>query len=212
MRMTMGVVYAGASGKAGGAVAAAWRGVPYLRKHNPAPANPQSAGQELTRASLMVLVNAWKHMPARWQAAWNTFAEKLSRSGYNCFVKANLTLQRTDVWLQASPSNPRVFPIITLAAVDAGVQKVTATWLAGDATPTDKVEIAIWKDYHPITRAAVIEASAIPVFVESDTTLVSALTKVNMTTGAGDFVVAVAVYDAVLGELSIIGMVKVTVA
>jgi hypothetical protein len=57
-----------------------------------------------------------------------------------------------------------------------------------------------------------VEDNGRPVFTETGTTLVSALTKASMTTGAGDFLVAVAVKETATGELSICGVKKVTVA
>jgi hypothetical protein len=212
-RIDLGLGVGGISGTVGDITGAKWRGVQYFRTCNHKPKDPADAPHYLARASLAVLVNVWKHMPADWQAAWNTFAERLQMSGFNCFVKANAKAQQTDVPVSAAPSCPGVFPVIDVVLTDAAAHKIKAAWAAGDAVATDKVNIGIWKDYHPTSMAAVVEDNGRPVFTEQDTTLVSALQKDLMPTGAaGDYLVAVAVKETATGKLSIAAFGKITIA
>jgi hypothetical protein len=201
------------SGSVADVTAATWRGVQYLRKCNRNPKFVDDAPHKLARASLSVLVHMWKHMPADWQAAWDTFAARLGMSGFNCFVKANAKAQQADVPVSAAPSCPGVFPVISIVLSDAAAHKIKAVWAAGDAVPTDKVDILILKDYHPTDMTTVIEDNGRPRFTEQDTTLVSALQKDLMATGAaGDYLVAVAVKETATGKLSLAAFGKITIA
>jgi len=210
MKITPSPLVARLTGRAAGAVCASWRGINYARKYNPSPSNPQSASQSLTRASLKHLVNIWVHLPAALKAAWNLFAEGLQSSGYNQFMKANLSDQITDCMLKGTPSNPGVLPIVDLAiAVDA--DGGTVTWDAADATGTDKLHIVVLKDVHPITVAAVDEADAVPIASTPEAVLVSAETYDLSGVGSGvDALLIAAVEDLATGELSIANIEKFT--
>jgi hypothetical protein len=212
-RITLGLGVGSISGTVADVTAASWRGVQYLRKCNRNPKFIDDAPHKLARASLTVLVNVWKHSTASFKAAWDTFAARLGMSGFNCFVKANAKLQQTNAWLSATPSCPGVFGLPSVVLTDATGHKITAVWTAGDAVPTDKVSIFIWKDYHPTDMAAVVEDNGRAVFIEEGTTLVSALTKAAMTCpAAGDYLVAVAVKETATGKLSMSSIGLVTIA
>jgi hypothetical protein len=191
------------TGKGGGAVAATWRGVNYARGYNPKPANPQSAAQQLTRASLAVLVKIWQHMDSWMQAAWEKAAEGLPKSGYNMLLEANVAAQIAAYSTVLTPSNPDEFPLSSLSLGATLATSQVINWVLGSATGTHKVEVQVFKRDHPTDPAAVTEAMGIPAFESHDTVLASALTATA--TGlvtATDYRAFVSVYDSVTGYLS----------
>lgn len=190
-------------GRAAGAVCANWRGVNYARGYNAKPANPQSADQQVTRASLKHMTQIWQHLAAIIQAAWNLHAKGQGFSGANAFAKATVHDQIADAFLQLTPSNPAEFPLATCTAGTITATGFTLTWTAGDAVATHKVCVQVYKDVHPITPEAVVEADAIPVKNVPEAALVSALTyPVTGLVTATDYVWFASVYNAATGLLS----------
>jgi len=157
------------------------------------------------------LVNIWKHAPARFRAAWDTFAEGQKFSGFNAFVSANLFLQKTDTWTKMLPSNPRVFPVTEVAMSAEDAEGGTLSWSVADATPTDKVGIYCWLDVHPITVDAVDEAESLVELTDEDTTAASVETfDVAGLAASTDYVIGLSVYNAALTEQSIAALVQFT--
>jgi hypothetical protein len=163
-------------GRAAGAVAAVWRGVNYARGYNAAPANPQSATQQLTRASVKKMTQIWQHMNATVQAAWNKHAKGQGFSGVNAFLKANVTDQIANIFLTMTPSDPDEFPLASCSSGTILATSFVLTWVAGDAVATHKVNVQVYKDTHPTDPASVNETDAIPVKNVIEAALVSALT------------------------------------
>lgn len=190
-------------GRAAGAVCADWRGVNYARGYNPKPANPQSAGQLLTRASMKRITQLWQHLPAVLQAAWALHAKGQPFSGSNAWAMANVTDQIADALLAGAPSNPAEFPLATCTAGTILATSFVLTWTAGDAVATHKVAVLVLKDVHPINPAAVVEADAIPVKWVPESALVSALTyTVAGLVTATDYVWFAMAYDPATGLVS----------
>lgn len=78
-----------ASGQIGSTlVASKWKGRPYMRRYT-IPANPNSAGQQLTRNTFKWLNNVWKFMPGSAVGAWQLYAETSRITDRNGFIKIN---------------------------------------------------------------------------------------------------------------------------
>jgi len=202
-RLVLGPIVSDAAGKMGGMVFSKWRGVAVGRKLNPSPANPDSADQKLTRASVSLVTKVWQHMPAVFKAAWDLFASKLGMAGVNAFAKLAIHDQWAAAWKQAAPARTGRFPLATLALGAGTATTQVITWTLGDAVATDKVEVAVYKKTQPLTPAAVDENDAIAKFTSHNTVLVSAatITATGLVTGTPHRA-HISVWDAVTGELS----------
>lgn len=85
-----------ASGQiAGTQVYASWKGRPYVRRYT-IPANPNSAGQQLTRNTFKWLNNVWKFMPGSAIAGWQLYADSSRITDRNAFLKINNGPLRTE--------------------------------------------------------------------------------------------------------------------
>jgi hypothetical protein len=191
------------SGKAAGTVAVVWRGVQYFRKLNPSPKNPQSADQQLTRASVKKMTQVWQHIATVVNAAWVLFAKGRSVSGFNEFVKANVHDQILAGFMTLCPANPNIHPLASLALGATAATTQVITWAPGDAVGTLKVEVAIYKKIKPLLPETVVEADAIPAFTSHNTVLVSAatITATGLVT-ATPYTAMISVWDPVTGELA----------
>lgn len=88
-----------ASGQiAGTQVYASWKGRPYVRRYT-IPANPNSAGQQLTRNTFKWLNNVWKFMPGSAIAGWNLYADSSRITDRNAFIKINNSPLRSETTL-----------------------------------------------------------------------------------------------------------------
>lgn len=109
----------GASGQIGKTqVYATWRGVPYARRHV-IPANPQSAGQMLTRNTFGWLTQVWKLASADFIAPWNAYAQGKPLAGRNAFIGQNVKALRSEVLISdmiASPGAKGGLPAASAAA------------------------------------------------------------------------------------------------
>lgn len=84
----------GAAGQIGKTqVYASWRGVPYARQLVK-PANPQTAGQTLTRNVFRDLTQLWKLAPSLAQTPWTANAAGRPYTNRNKFLSANIGLLR----------------------------------------------------------------------------------------------------------------------
>lgn len=78
-----------ASGQIGSTlVASKWKGRAYMRRYT-IPANPNTAGQQLTRNTFRWLNNVWKFMPGSATGAWQLYAETSRITDRNGFIKLN---------------------------------------------------------------------------------------------------------------------------
>lgn len=209
MKVDPSPLVSGLRGKGGGAVGFRWRGVIAVRGYNPKPANPNTSGQQLARASMAVLTHVWKHMNTKLHDSWDEFAKGLPRSGFNCFVKQNAALQIADTWLKMTPSEPEVRPIGALANVSLDQTAILVSWKPLDANPSFLPDFYVWKDEHPLSKGAVVEADAVMAasFVGSMSVQTGSFAVTGLESGQ-DYVVGAAVRDGVTGKLSISSMLK----
>jgi hypothetical protein len=79
----------GASGKiADTQVYSTWKGRSYVRRYV-IPANPNTAGQQLTRNTFRFLNRLWQYMPAGAVGAWDIYADNSRFTARNGFMKQN---------------------------------------------------------------------------------------------------------------------------
>lgn len=116
-----------ASGQiAGTQVYASWKGRPYVRRYT-VPANPNSAGQQLTRNTFRWLNNVWKFMPGSAVAGWQLYADSSRITDRNAFIKINNSPLRSEVDL----ANMVISPSARSGLI---AQAMVATPAAGQVT------------------------------------------------------------------------------
>lgn len=116
-----------ASGQiAGTQVYASWKGRPYVRRYT-IPANPNSAGQQLTRNTFKWLNNVWKFMPGSAIAGWQLYADSSRITDRNAFLKINNGPLRT----QTDLANMVLSPSARSGLI---AQAMVATPAAGQVT------------------------------------------------------------------------------
>ena len=71
-----------------------WKGRPYVRQRV-TPANPNTAGQQLTRNTFTWINNVWKNAPALLTAPWDLYATGQVLTGRNAFVGQNVRALRS---------------------------------------------------------------------------------------------------------------------
>lgn len=72
-----------------------WLGRPYVRRYV-IPANPNTAGQQLTRNTFKFLNGLWQFLPASSIAAWTLYAKVNRFTPRNGWLKANVGPLRTE--------------------------------------------------------------------------------------------------------------------
>lgn len=82
-----------------------WRGVSYARRYI-IPANPQTAGQTLTRSLFARLREMWKVNPTIGRAPWEAFATGRKFLGLNAFIGENVRVIRGDADMQDFIGSP----------------------------------------------------------------------------------------------------------
>jgi len=76
------------------AVFSSWKGVPYVRRHV-IPANPNTAGQQLTRSVFAWLMDTWKISGPLFQAVWTEAARGRPLTNRNLLAARNIASLRT---------------------------------------------------------------------------------------------------------------------
>lgn len=128
----------GASGQIGKSqVYSSWRGVPYARAMVK-PANPNTAGQKLTRNTFAFLNNVWKLAGADAIAPWNANASGRPYTGRNKFISANNGVLRSQTDLLLFTGSPGANGGLAAAAVAAtGSAGAIAVTMTAPTLPTD---------------------------------------------------------------------------
>ena len=139
-RITFSPLVTGASGKAGDAVFASWKGRGYVRKLV-TPSNPQSADQNTVRDSMGRLPALWRSLAAQVRAVQDAYAVAYRMSGYNWFVMNNRKVEETKMAGVCTPPNTAIDAPATLAVVDAGSGKANMSWTGGTTGANYKMYI-----------------------------------------------------------------------
>jgi hypothetical protein len=72
-----------------------WKGRSYVRRYT-VPANPDTAGQKLTRNTFAWLNQVWKYFPGSAVAAWQLYADNNRITDRNAWIKQNLSQLRPE--------------------------------------------------------------------------------------------------------------------
>jgi len=172
----------GAAGQIGKAnVHASWKGVTYTRRYV-IPANPNSAGQQLTRNAFTWLQQVWKIAVADFQAPWSASVKGKPLTNRNQFSKSNISVLRSATDLANMIGSPGAASGLAAAAITTtpGASKLTmaltAPVLPNGWTITKAVWVAI-KDQNPQT------ATDYTTFSASDVTSPYSADITGLTTG-----------------------------
>lgn len=147
-----------------------WRGIPYARRYV-VPANPQTAGQTLTRSTFAMLREMWKLNGTLGRAPWDLFATGRPFLGLNSFIGENVRVIRgeTDMNLFiGSPGARGGIPATSIvASTGSGSGEVDLTF-TNPTPPTDwtiDAEVGIaFPDQDPVDDFAgpLVEAESDP--------------------------------------------------
>lgn len=109
-------------GKLQGSVASAWKGINYMKRHNPSPRQPRSEVQQDIRGYMSSLAGEWYGLTDTQKELWNKYASLLRvqsqgpegispLTGLNAYIHLNLRLWKylgTSAKITAPPSTPSV--------------------------------------------------------------------------------------------------------
>lgn len=147
-------------GKLQGSVGSAWKGINYMRRHNPSPRQPRSEVQQDVRGIMSSLAGEWYGLTATQKELWNKYASLLRVSsqgpegispltGLNAYVRLNLPLWKyigTAAKITAPPPSPSVPGSLvgtSFASVDSTNNQMSWT------SPTTTCDLVIL-DYSPL--------------------------------------------------------------
>jgi len=140
-----------------------WKGRPYVRQRV-TPANPNTAGQQLTRNTFTWINNVWKNAPALLTGVWDLYATGQVLTGRNAFVGQNTRALRSQVDLADMIISPGAKGgIIPASMVATGGALQIVVDLVAPALPvgwtiTQAIAVAI-KDQDPQTETLYTMAS-----------------------------------------------------
>ena len=140
-----------------------WKGRPYVRQRV-TPANPNTAGQQLTRNTFTWINNVWKNASALLTAPWDLYATGQVLTGRNAFVGQNTRALRSQtdlIDMIASPGAKGGIIPSAMVATGGALQisvALTAPSLPAGWSIVQAVAIAI-KDQDPQTETFYTMAS-----------------------------------------------------
>jgi len=140
-----------------------WKGRPYVRQRV-TPANPNTAGQQLTRNTFTWINNVWKNAPALLTAPWDLYATGQVLTGRNAFVGQNVRALRSQTDLINMIASPGAKGGIIPSSMTAtgGALQITVDLVAPSLpvgwTITQMVAIAL-RDQDPQTETFYTMAS-----------------------------------------------------
>jgi len=143
-------ILGGFSGKVGGVVGAAWKGIAYMRALPVSVANPQSAGQieqrtkfsNVTSYASVILATIIKPL-------WDRFAQ--GQSGYNAFISKNIALFEDTLPLPVTEfvisQGKMASTVISSVDITVGQKLITVHWPddsgSGFKLSTDEVFLVV---------------------------------------------------------------------
>lgn len=143
---------------------AAWKGIPYVRRHV-IPSNPNTADQQLTRTAFAFLQAVWRYAPAAMSEAFNAYAQSQPLTGRNALTSFNLSALRTAadlanmVFSPGARSGVAAASIALTPAANQITVDLTAPALPAGWTIDQAVAVAI-EDQDPNTGSAYAMVSA----------------------------------------------------
>jgi len=170
MKLRFSPLIAGMSGKAADAVAASWKGRPYVRSFV-IPKNPRTVDQLAWRAKLGRQAKLYRSLGVDFNALAQEIADTQKLSAFNLQCKTNLDDLYADRAMSIIPGNPALSNVLTIetdAGTSDGAIEVVATigtcpgaTVLGIATApvdpneTDKEEPDVWT-VHALTTATLL--------------------------------------------------------
>lgn len=186
-RITFSPLVASASGKAADAVFASWKGIAYVRQLV-IPKNPNSAAQQVVRASMGRIPPLWRSLAAKVKAVQNTYASSYNMSGYNWFGKQNRVLEQDHKAQHVCPPSIVNDRVASLALSDQTGGVIKVDWTGG-SVGADKYIYVLARDR---TTGSEVDKFTI----ESDGVVLVSANTVNITMAANhSYEVVVAVED-----------------
>lgn len=138
MKLVFSPLVAGMSGRAADAVAAAWKGVPYVRKFV-VPHNPKSTDQTTQRGYMARMAPLFRSLPDAVTEWLDALAVGLGKSGFNLMVAEDLKHLHEAEDLEIVPANSKCNALFSMAD-DGGIgSQIDVTWVAGVAVATHNV-------------------------------------------------------------------------
>lgn len=138
-KTTAPVLSFGASGGiASTLVYGSWRGIAYARRYV-VPANPNTAGQQLTRTTFAELREFWKLLPTLSRDPWTAFATGRKFLNFNAFIGENLRVLRGETDFNnfiGSPGARGGLPPTTFSAAAGGASGEIDCTFVNPSAPT----------------------------------------------------------------------------
>lgn len=127
------------------------KGVHYIKTHNPAPYNPQTAAQQASRNNFAEISAWWYGLTDEQQQMWHKFASLQERhlSGYNAFVGVNMALYTSGIPSPPRRNHPPLTPDTPTAVREFNVYSISPTinaivWTAPD---DGSLYVQTWKSF-----------------------------------------------------------------
>lgn len=122
-------------GRVNFSVMSAWRGINYIKRHNPGPRQPHTAKQQLVRGLLSTLAGDYYSLTAAQKELWNKYASLLKQpmSGINAYVKNNALMLRNSIVATAisgPPPTPDTPDRLVGHTLTTGAGRATLSWTA----------------------------------------------------------------------------------
>lgn len=129
MKLRFSPLIAGMSGKAADAVAATWKGRPYVRSYV-IPKNPRTASQQSWRAQMGRQAQLYRSLGTDFNALAQKIADSQKLSAFNLQCQTNLDALYADRAMPVLPGNPDLTNVLSIAldgGTSDGAIEVTAT-------------------------------------------------------------------------------------
>jgi len=139
MKLIFSPLIAGMSGKAADAVAASWKGVPYVRKFV-IPHNPKSDAQVVQRGYFARMSPWFRSLPTAITDWLDDLAVGQRKSGYNLMTRLDLKHLADAETPGIVPGNPECNALFSVAdGTSVGVAQLDVDFVAGSALATHYV-------------------------------------------------------------------------
>jgi len=182
----------------GDIVFSAWKGRGYVRRRV-TPANPNTTAQQAQRSAMTRTVAAWQSLVLAIQSAWGRYAAGKSISGFNGWTSANVSQERTDMLTTITPPVGEIGSIAGVTFFADVSHNIEISWSVGEAANNDVVTILLRK------------LGTNTIVIDSDTSLVSALSAATDVLNIGDVYMASAVNHNADGKYAVSHSQKLTI-
>lgn len=138
-------------GRVGDQVFSFQKGTHYIKQHNPNPADPLTAAQQLVRNSWANLSPVWRTLTDQQRDLWTKYGGLQQRplGGFNAFMSANVALYTSGIPSPTRRDHPPLTPATptAVAGFSAYVLHATANILLWSAPSSPALYVQSWKRY-----------------------------------------------------------------